>query len=286
MRLALWALVAACATASAQPAHSGATLRSTYNGMAETLAHSAFGRPLALTSTQLADGLRGDVYAVLDEPLDAINAAFQGSAHWCEILLLHINNRRCQVAQGADGAHLLKLRVVRQFDQPAEQGFELTFVYREVSATADDRTVLLTAASGPLGTRNYRIMLETTRLDDRRSFLHFSYSYEQGMLARLAVAAYLATFSSSKVGFTVVGQQPDGQPQYIGGARGLVERNAMRYFLALEAYLAAAGLPPGQRLDARLQNWFTATERYPRQLHEIDRATYLALKRSDATQRP
>lgn len=283
--MALCALLGACITCSTVSAHAGATLRSTYNGMAETLAHSAFQRPLALTSTQLPEGLRGDVYAVLDEPLDAINAAFEGSAHWCEVLLLHINNRRCEVAQGADGAHLLKLGVVRNFDQPVEQGFELTFVYRVVSATADDREVLLTADSGPLGTRNYRIVLDTLRLDDRRTFLHFSYSYEQNMVARLAVAAYLATFGSSKVGFTVVGKQADGQPQYIAGARGLVERNAMRYFLALDAYLAAASLPPNQRLDARLQAWFTATERYPRQLHEIDRATYLALKRSDARQR-
>jgi hypothetical protein len=37
----------------------------------------------------------------------------------------------------------------------------------------------------------------------------------------------------------------------------------------------------GQRLDRRINQWFSGTERYPRQLHEMDRATYVALKRQD-----
>jgi hypothetical protein len=77
------------------------------------------------------------------------------------------------------------------------------------------------------------------------------------------------------VGFTREGDA------YIGGMRGVVERNTMRYFLAIEAYLAGLSAPPAQRLDRRLQAWFSATERYPRQLREMDRNTYMTMKRGE-----
>jgi hypothetical protein len=61
----------------------------------------------------------------------------------------------------------------------------------------------------------------------------------------------------------------------------VVERTAMRYYLAIDAWLQTAALEPMQRPMARLETWFDATERYPRQLHELDRATYLANKRRE-----
>ena len=68
---------------------------------------------------------------------------------------------------------------------------------------------------------------------------------------------------------------------FIGGVRGVVERNTMRYYLAINAYLAAERLPLPQRQDARLMNWIRATERYPVQLDEMDRATYFEMKRTE-----
>jgi hypothetical protein len=51
--------------------------------------------------------------------------------------------------------------------------------------------------------------------------------------------AYLTTRGRDKVGFTVVGKAEDDGPEYIGGLRGAVERNAMRLYLAIDAYLDA-----------------------------------------------
>jgi hypothetical protein len=101
------------------------------------------------------------------------------------------------------------------------------------------------------------------------------------MTGRLAMQAYLGTVGSSKVGFTVVGTQPDGERRFIGGMRGLVERNTMRYYLAIEAFLGALGAPPQARLEKRLRDWFAATERYPRQLHEMEQDEYLDMKRRE-----
>jgi hypothetical protein len=55
----------------------------------------------------------------------------------------------------------------------------------------------------------------------------------------------------------------------------------MRYYLAVAAYLASLSLPAGDRVEQRLGAWFDATERYPAQLHEVDRESYLTMKRSE-----
>jgi hypothetical protein len=92
---------------------------------------------------------------------------------------------------------------------------------------------------------------------------------------------YLATIGSGKVGFTQTGKQSSGQPEYIGGMRGLAERNTMRYYLAIDAYLGALASPPPLQFQKRLQSWYSATEQYPRQLRELDRTTYFDMKRSE-----
>ena len=264
-------------SAAPEPAAPAQALRDTHRQLSDKLDHSSFGRPVQLDSIETADGLEGDIYAVIEHPLSEVSAAFKGSAHWCELLTLHINNRRCRI--GAEQGHeTLTLSVVRRYDKPIDQAFELPFVYRVVSATPEHLSVELSAASGPLGTSNYRVTLEAVALDERKSFVHFSYSYDHSTMVRLATQAYLATFGSEKVGFTVVGKAPDGSPEYIRGLRGLVERNAMRYFLTLDAYLSSNAKDAAER---RQRHWFAAAEQYPRQLHEVDLDTYLALKRED-----
>jgi hypothetical protein len=63
--------------------------------------------------------------------------------------------------------------------------------------------------------------------------------------------------------------------------RGAVERNAMRYYLAIDAFLDTMAAPPDQRVERRIRNWFAATERHPRQLREMDLGTYAAMKRQE-----
>jgi hypothetical protein len=93
--------------------------------------------------------------------------------------------------------------------------------------------------------------------------------------------AYLATLGRNKVGFTVTGVQPDGETRYIAGMRGLTERNTMRYYLAVESFLRSLSAPAQSRVEKSLDDWFTAIERYPRQLHEMERGEYLAMKRME-----
>ena len=118
--------------------------------------------------------------------------------------------------------------------------------------------------------------MEAAPLDATHTMLHMSYAYGFGFTARVAMNAYLSTAGSDKVGFSVAGKDDDGKPTYVGGVRGLVERNTMRYYLAIDDYVAA---PAPAQLEQRLNTWFDATERYPRQLHELEKSDYLAMKR-------
>jgi hypothetical protein len=244
----------------------------------EQLDRSPLKRPVLLHASDTANGLQGEVYAIVDHPLAAISAALGKPEAWCGALLLHINNRACSVTGGSGGTGgvpVISLGVVRKYDRPADSAFQLVFDFRVAQATPQHLAVELHAAQGPLGTGNYRIVFEAVPVDATRSFLHFSYAYDESTLTAAAMQAYLATFGRSKVGFTVIAKAADGEPDYIRGTHGLLERNAMRYFLTVEAFLAAPDAA------GRRNAWYSASEKYPKQLHEIDRATYLELKAAD-----
>jgi len=229
-----------------------------------------------LQATQSGDRLLGEVYAKVDTPFPQLEQALEGTDHWCAILILHLNVKRCHAEPRG-----LDMALGRKFDQPADQAYRLHFDYRLGSATPRYLEAGLTSADGPLGTHDYHIAVEAEPLDATHSILHMSYAYAVGLAARVATSAYLATGGADKVGFSESGRDADGQPRYVGGVRGLIERNTMRYYLAIEAY--AASPAPGQ-LEQRLAGWFDATERYARQLHEVDKPQYLAMKREEVRQ--
>src|SRR3546814_16967541 len=72
-------------------------------------------------------------------------------------------------------------------------------------------------------------------------------SYGYGVAGRMAMQAYLATAGSAKVGFTVTGKDGHGQPIHIGGMRGAIERNAMRYYLAIDTHPLGSASCRGRR---------------------------------------
>ena len=261
-------------------AQDAAALRAREAALRDQLAKSPFRRPLVLESREADGVLKGDVYAVVAQPYDVVSSALQQSAPWCDILTLQFNVNGCRSRAG-----FLSVSIARKPGQPPSDAQQVEFNYRVAAAGRDYLAVQLTADSGPLGTKNYRIVLEAIPLDAKRSFLHLSYSYAYGTAARIAMKGYLATSGRDKVGFSVVGRNPDGTPNYVGGERGVIERTSMRYYLAIEAYLGAVGLPAAQQAEKRLNDWFTAVERYPRQLHEMERDEYLSIKRKELAQR-
>ncbi|MBE7941842.1 MULTISPECIES: hypothetical protein [Ramlibacter] len=270
-------LVAASGLAQAD----GAQLRAQYEQMREPLRNNSFGRALVIHSQDTGDTIVGDVHAVLDFPFKVVSEGLAQPQAWCDVLILPFNTKYCHPFNNAAGANL-QMRIGRKADQPLADAYRLDFAFRPVARTADYMETELSAAKGPLGTRDYHIVLSVTPLDERHSFIHLSYTYGYGGFGRIAMQTYLNTVGASKVGFTVTGREPNGQVQYIGGIRGAIERNVVRYYLAIDSYLASLTAPPEQQLDRRLQGWFNATEKYARQLHEMDRGDYLAMKKHES----
>ena len=178
-------------------------------------------------------------------------------------------------------ATALSVAIGRKYDQPLGEAFRVEFAYRLVASSPGYVAVEFNAPRGPLGTTDNRIMLEAVPLEPGRAFLHLRYAHEFGLEARLAMDAYLATTGSGKVGFTTIEAPGAREPRFIGGMRGTIERNTMRYYLAIDAYLGTLAAPPAQRFEQSIERWYLATERYARQLHDVDRATYLEMKRRE-----
>ena len=246
------------------------------------LAHGAdpFHRPLRIESKETAGRIAGEIHALAPHPFAVTAAALKEPGHWCEIMLLHLDTKDCAVVPEGKGT-VVRIGVVTHYDKPASSAFHASFNYHVVQDTPAFMQVILDAVSGPLGTSNYRIVLEATPAEGERSSIHMSYSYSYGTLAKIAMEAYFATFGRGKVGFTEVGAEPDGKPRYIGGMRGVVERNTMRYYLAVEAYLDSLAVPDDARVEKSLRSWYSAVEQYPRQLHEMGEGEYLAMKRKE-----
>lgn len=280
--LCFFLLASASLIASAAPPNeSAAALRAKYSELQTDLRDNAFQRPLHLESSEASKKVAGDAYAVLNHPFGKVGPALAEPANWCEILLLPFNTKQCTVSRSSERGVMLEVRIGRKNDDTAEQAYPIPFTYRVVSSSADFLQVVLEADEGPLSTRDYRIVLEATPIENGQTFLHLGYGYGFGTAGRFAMQTYLATVGAGKVGFSVLDKGAGGEPNFVGGMRGVVERNTMRYYLAIEAFLGAMGAPQTQRTDKAARDWFTATERYPRQLHEMSEQQYLALKRKD-----
>jgi len=224
--------------------------------------------------------LKGDIYALVDYPFSTVSASLNSPEHWCDVLILHINTKYCRATTDQTST-VLSVYIGKKTPHPLKDAYPLELSYRVAAATPKYLAIQLHAEKGPLSTSNYRILLQAVPVGNGQTFLHLTYSYDYGMVGRLAMKTYLATAGRGKVGFTLAGKRSSGQPEYIGGMRGVAERNTMRYYLAIDAYLGALATPPPLRLQKRLQSWFTATEQYPRQLREVSWAAYIDTKRSE-----
>ena len=282
----LWLLTAftlaeaALPTINAVDAGSASGLRARHDELRGQLANNVFRRPLVIESTQTSKDVKGDIYAVVPHPFATVRDALARPQGWCDVLILHLNTKYCRTARDQTGTALM-MNVGKKFDQPLEDSFRLTFAWRLVDRQADYMRVLLRADVGPLSTHDYRITLEAVPLENGTTFLHLSYAYGFGVTGKLAMLAYFNTVGSSKVGFTVTGKESDGQPTYVDGMRGLVERNTMRYYLAIESFLGALTVQGPAQFEKRINDWFAAVERYPQQLHEIEKTDYLVMKRKE-----
>lgn len=255
-----------------------ATLQAKYAALSQELAQNQFGRPLFLESQEAGNKVIGSAYALVDSPFGAFSATMTKPTLWCEMLILHLNTKYCRATADAAPANL-KFHIGKKTPQALPDTFLLDFSYGLVESTSNYLAVRLVADKGPLSTSDYALELQAIPVAGNKTFMFLRYSYGFGSTGRFAMQTYLATLGRGKVGFSKIAQ--DSKLELVGGMRGAVERNTMRYYLAIEAYLASLKQPSENQLNARLNHWFDATEQYPEQLHEVDKASYLAMKKDE-----
>ncbi len=274
MGLLLLSLAALHAWAQSSPPEA---LRAQFAALRDKGTGQLADRSIYLNSTESAERMQGEVHALIDQPFEQVRQELAKAEHWCDVLVLHINVKYCRAVRTAAGEQLVS-GVGRKFDQPLSEVYWVRFGFQVATNLGDHLLVELRAPTGPLSTRDYRIVVEAVPHASGQSLVRMTYSYGYGTAARWAMKTYLATLGRGKSGFSVVGQSPGGQPLRVEGVRGVVERNTLRYYLALQSHLQASGAPPPAQLQQSLDLWFSATERYAEQLHEMDRADYLAMK--------
>ena len=251
-----------------------------YLQIEEKLNKNAYGVPIFIESTIEEQSQRGDVFGIIHHPFSDVKAAFVNVQNWCDITPLHLNIKACTYRK-LNGDYQLTLYSGRKFFEKPEDTYQLVYRYHLDNMQENYINATLIAKQGPLGTSGYNISAEAIPLNNNKTFIHFSYSYKQGFWTRFAMETYLATIGRNKVGFTVVGTDVNNKPVYVDGMRGVIERNAMRYYFAIQAYLDTRDEEPGKIFDARLNRWFDLTEQHHQQLYEMEKKDYLEYKKKE-----
>lgn len=260
-----------------------AQLEAKYLELSEPLKHNQFKRALYINSTEANSHLKGEIYAVVDYPFNTVNLALNNAEHWCDALILHINIKYCRATIDKKQA-MLTVYLGKKEEQALKDAHRIDFEYRTIAATPDYFALELHSKNGPIGTSDYRILVEATTIKSANldsTFLHFSYGYQFGLTGKLGMQGYLSTIGKHKVGFTEIAKDSSGEPIYLQGVRGIVERNTMRYYLAIDSYLSTLLAKGDEGLKQRLQHWYNSNEMYHRQLHEVERSDYMAMKQRE-----
>jgi hypothetical protein len=268
---------AGSASAVEKPRQGEDILLDTYHRNMAKLEKNSFGFPLFLESFERDDRVHVDVYGIFDYPFSSVDNVLEVPANWCDIVSLHPNVKACTCGE-LPGAWMLTFYIGRKVYRSPEDTRQVVYHYRNVDQQPGYLDVILTADSGPFGTKDHRMRFEALPLDGGRTFVHVSYEYSDSVALRLAEKGYFATLGRGKVGFTVTGTDRNGNPVYIGGPRGAIERNAVRYYLAIQSFMNTLRYPEEKRFSMRIGEWYDLTTRYRRQLFDLDKKDYLTFK--------
>lgn len=253
-----------------------------YQQIKEKLLKSPFNAPLYMQSEDGEKWLNAEVYGIIERPFETLTRSLAVPSNWCKFVPLSLNIKYCTY-QTRGGQSLLTFYIGHKYFQSPTSALELIYQYQLKHIDDSYFHVLLSADKGLLGSRFYSIRLEAIPLNNS-IFVRFKISYQPSLVTRLATAAYLATLGRHKVGFSVSSHDEKGRVVYVQGVKGIIERNIMRYYLALRAFVDTMELPVEERFKARLEYWFHGTEIYQKQLFEMERGEYLRIKHHEHEQ--
>jgi hypothetical protein len=265
---------------AAAPSRSGPEgLADEFHTLESKLEKSSFGIPVWLESSAGSGASNADMYGIVSYPFDTVQNELSVPSHWCDVVMPHINVRACTYEKLKD-ERLLTIYSVNRFYQPLKDAYRMKFGFHQVVNQPFYFDISLEAHEGPFNTKDHLFEFEAIPIDSARTFVHLSYSYHYNFLGYLAMKSYLALFGRGKIGFSITGVKK-GNPVYVSGLRGATERNVVRYYLGIVAYLDTLGFAPEQRFDKRIAKWYELTGEYGKQLFEMGKEEYIASKKED-----
>ncbi len=253
-------------------------LRAGFEQFREWKESNTTGTEFRIESEPFEGGARTTISLFIEEvDLDVASEALTGAGAWCELLFLHLNVKSC--VHGPE-EEWIKLYMGRKYYQPPKKAEQIQLDYRSGTANDGVSWVELSADTGPFGTSDYYAGLYAIDVDGG-TFAEFRSSQKTSDVINTTMGLYFKTLGASKVGFSVIGTDRRGNPAYVGGTQGMMERNIVRYLLALRAYMLTHSTDGPEGMIRRAELWYDSTERYPEQLHEVDRDDYLKDKRRE-----
>lgn len=243
------------------------------NGAGTTLP----GTTISLTSSEQGEVLSAEISSILHHPFEMVAASLEKAENWCQFMPLHFNIKACTY-EARDGREVLTLYSGRKTYQSPEDSYEMVYRFEASRKDHSQLSLHLRADRGPANTRDYRLELKAQRVG-KGTLLHIYSSYRPSTLSSILTSGYLSTLGRDKVGFSRFEQ--DGEWRLVQGVRGVIERNVMRYHLAVDSFLSTRTLPDATRYKAALTTWFRQNDGYPQQLHEMAEADYLEIKRKE-----
>jgi len=250
-------------------------LKETYEEIEDNLLENVYDIPIYLESTVQKNTMRGDIYSIIYHPFNTVSANLTAITNWCEIMPQHLNVKACTYQYISEQCRLT-FYSGRKFYEKADDVYRLNYQFRVAELKNDYFNVSLKANKGPIGTKDYNIIAEAIPLTNSSTFFHLSYEYKSGFWARLAMSSYFATLGHGKIGFTIEEKDSDDKPVYVKGIRGVIERNSLRYYFAIQSFLNTQSVQ--DPFKARLNTWFDFTEKYHKQLYEMEKKDYLKYK--------
>lgn len=197
----------------------------------------------------------------LEDGWEHVHRKLKNPVTWCRISLLVPDVRACQINEGEKTAIILSLRSggtegVREIehkfrvDKMGPQWIHVVFRADRAAMGVRDAGLSVVARQGATGVE-----------------LELEYGLHPSIRSRLATSAYLVGEAGKRPGISY-SISSDGIREYVTGVRALMERNAMRYFLAVLATLETDD--PVSAVDA----WYEMASRYKADLPEQNKDDY------------
>lgn len=247
-----------------------------YPELQEAARRGPFGLPLQVYSEERETLVSADIHGIIDQPFRALAATFTEPGGWCDFLVLNPNIKTCTFRREAQETFLTLYIGSKSYRAP-ESATEQVYRFLVRARQPEYAAISLTAPQGMLGTTAHRFEFEAGSVAGK-TVVALSSSFEPSMLSKLLTGIYLSTLGRERIGFSRAATEPGVPAGYVRGVKGMIERNVMRYYLALKAFLDAGDLPAGRQFEARASLAYDLMDLYPAQLRQMDKSEYLDIK--------